>query len=244
MENEALPLCPEGYSKPGATIGKTEAGCSVPVLRSYNLIFGANVTGGGQMRARYQRGYLRLGHRKTGPDCWEFLWWDIELTGQRVRRKAVIGTVQQYPNIEEAWQASNGLRVSVNEARNRQREQLVTVADLVDHYTTTELNGDPANRGKSYATKTVYKSFLARWVRPVWGSLNIRAVRTTAVEQWLRQLTRAHGGPLAPSTKAKIRNVMSVLFNHAIRQEWLEQGKNPILLVRQGAQRQSMTISK
>ena len=87
------------------------------------------------MRARYQRGYLRLGHRKTGPDCWEFLWWDIELTGQRVRRKAVIETVQQYPNIEEAWQASNGLRVSINEARNRQQEQLVTVSDLVDHYT-------------------------------------------------------------------------------------------------------------
>ena len=35
------------------------------------------------MRVRYQRGYLRLGHRKTGPDCWEFLWWDTELTGQQ-----------------------------------------------------------------------------------------------------------------------------------------------------------------
>ncbi len=31
---------------------------------------------------------------------------------------------------------------------------------------------------------------------------------------------------------------MSVLFNHAIRHEWLEQGRNPILLVRQSAQRQ------
>ena len=30
---------------------------------------------------------------------------------------------------------------------------------------------------------------------------------------------------------------MSVLFNHAIRYEWLEQGKNPITLVRQSAQR-------
>ncbi len=163
------------------------------------------------MRARYQRGYLRLGHRKTGPDCWEFLWWDIELTGQRVRRKAVIGTVQQHPNIEEAWHASNGLRVSINEARNRQREQLVTVADLVDHYTRMELGGDPSDGGKSHGTKTVYKDFLARWVRPAWGSLNIRAVRTTAVEQWLRQLTRTDGNPLAPSTKAKIRNVMSAL---------------------------------
>ena len=192
------------------------------------------------MRARYQRGYLRLGHRKTGPDCWEFRWWDTELAGQRVRRKAVIGTVQQYPNIEEAWQASNGLRVSINEARNRQREQSVTVADLVDHYTRTELSADPADGGKSHATRTLYRNFLARWVRPAWGSLNIRAVRTTAVEQWLRQLMRADGGPLAPSTKAKIRNVMSVLFNHAIRHDWLEEGKNPILLIRQGAQRQTI----
>jgi len=31
---------------------------------------------------------------------------------------------------------------------------------------------------------------------------------------------------------------MSVLFNHAIRHEWLEQGRNPILLVRQSAKRQ------
>ena len=169
------------------------------------------------MRARYQRGYLRLGRRKTRPDCWEFLWWDTEPTGRRVRRKAVIGTVQQYPNVEDAWQASNGLRVSINEARNRQREQAITVADLVDHYSKTELAGDLGDGGKSHATRIVYKDFLARWVRPAWGSLNIRAVRTTAVEHWLRQLMCVNGSPMAPSTKAKIRNVMSVLFNHAIR---------------------------
>jgi integrase len=51
-------------------------------------------------------------------------------------------------------------------------------------------------------------------------------------------LQRADGRPLANSTKAKIRNLMSVLFNHAIRHEWLEQGRNPILLVRQSAKRQ------
>jgi len=37
------------------------------------------------MRVRYQRGYLRLGQRKKGPDRWEFLWWDSESTGERVR---------------------------------------------------------------------------------------------------------------------------------------------------------------
>ncbi len=46
------------------------------------------------------------------------------------------------------------------------------------------------------------------------------------------------GPHLANSTKAKIRNLMSVLFNHAIRYEWLEQGQNPIKLIRQNAIRQ------
>jgi integrase len=33
---------------------------------------------------------------------------------------------------------------------------------------------------------------------------------------------------------------MSVLFNHAIRYEWLEQGKNPITFVRQSAKRKNI----
>jgi len=68
--------------------------------------------------------------------------------------------------------------------------------------------------------------------------MNIRDVRTVVVERWLGQLQRQDGETLANSTKAKIRNLMSVLFNHAIRYEWLEQGKNPITLVRQSALRQ------
>jgi len=190
------------------------------------------------MRERYQGGYLRHGLRKTGPIRWEFLWWDTEPTGRRVRRKAVIGTVEQYPNLEDARQASNGLRVSINEARNRQREQSVSVADLIAHYIRTELVSDRGDQGKSHATRVVYKDFLSRWVQPAWGNLNIRAVRTVAVEHWLHRMTRVDGKPMAPSTKAKIRNVMSVIFNHAIRYEWLEQGRNPILLVRQSAKRQ------
>jgi hypothetical protein len=51
------------------------------------------------MRVRYQGGYLRFGQWKKGPDRWEFLWWDFEANGTRVRRKAVIGTVQEYPNL-------------------------------------------------------------------------------------------------------------------------------------------------
>jgi hypothetical protein len=47
------------------------------------------------MQVRYQRGYLRLGQRKTGPDRWEFLWWDSEPSGVRVRRKDIMAQGQQ-----------------------------------------------------------------------------------------------------------------------------------------------------
>lgn len=51
------------------------------------------------------------------------------------------------------------------------------------------------------------------------------------VESWLRQL------PLAKSSCAKIRGLLSVLFNHACRHEFFD--RNPIRLVRQGAKRRS-----
>jgi integrase len=123
----------------------------------------------------------------------------------------------------------------INQDRNRQREQTICVADLVDHYVQTELSGDAD--WHSHATRVVYQQFLKRWIRPHWAEMDIRDIRTVLVEHWLKQLRRADGDPLADTTKAKIRNLMSVLFNHAIRYEWLEQGKNPITLVRQSTKR-------
>lgn len=187
------------------------------------------------MRLRYQRGCLRCVKRKIGPACWEFLWRENDVTGERVRRTAVIGTLEQLPTKDLALAAVNGLRISINRDRNRQREQFILVGDLVDHYVLTELS-DGAD-WHSHATRVVYREFLKRWIRPHWAEVDIRDVRTVAVEHWLRQLHRRDGDPLAATTKAKIRNLLSVLFNHAIRYEWLEQGKNPITLVRQSAKR-------
>jgi len=157
-------------------------------------------------------------------------------SGKRLRRTAVIGTIEQYPTEDLALIAVNGLRVSINEACNRQRERFILFGDLVDHYKQAEL----CERAEWYseATKVIYREFLKTWIRPQWAMINIREVRTIAVENWLRQLRRKDGNPLANTTKAKIRNVMSVIFNHAIRHEWLEQGKNPITLVRQSGARQ------
>jgi len=187
------------------------------------------------MSIRYQHGYLRCRKRKNGGSCWEFMWRETDLLGERVHRTGVIGTTEQYPTEDLAQEAVNGLRMQINEARNRQPEQVVFVADLIDHYLKTELLAG----WHSPATRMVYREFLVRWVKPRWGSVNIRDVRTVAVESWLRQLRRRDGGDLANSTKAKVRSVMSVLFNHAIRYEWLEQGKNPITYVRQSSLRKT-----
>jgi integrase len=52
-----------------------------------------------------------------------------------------------------------------------------------------------------------------------------------AIENWLFALQKANG------TKAKIRNIMSALFRHAIRQGFLprDEHANPIKYVRQSA---------
>jgi integrase len=68
------------------------------------------------------------------------------------------------------------------------------------------------------------------WIRPKWDSYSLSDVETVAVEAWLATLS------LAPGTKAKLRNLMHALFNHAMR--WKFFNGNPISLVRQSAKRE------
>jgi integrase len=187
------------------------------------------------MRQCSRRGCLRRTERKAGPDRWEYLWRENDVTGKRVRRTAVIGTVEQDPTRELALAAVNGLRIQINEDRLRQPGHDILVAELVDHYIQSELSEGIG--WHSHATRIVYRQFLTRWIQPHWGKVSLCSVRTIAVERWLRGLQRADGTPLANATKAKIRNLLSVLFNHAIRYEWLGQGGNPITLVRQSVKR-------
>src|SRR5207253_1627362 len=76
----------------------------------------------------------------------------------------------------------------------------------------------------------VYGSVIETWILPKWEETCLSDVKTVAVEEWLSSLELANG------TKAKLRNIMSALFNHAMRYEWTD--KNPITLVRQSAKRE------
>jgi integrase len=105
----------------------------------------------------------------------------------------------------------------------------MTVSDLSEHYDSEEL-GD-TRLTKTQGTVEVYREFLKYWIVPRWKAVRLSEMKPVEVERWLHSLTLADG------TKAKIRNIMSGLFQHALRHQFLT--VNPIRgLVRQSAQRQ------
>jgi integrase len=173
-------------------------------------------------RAGYQHGSIRREKRKHG-DIWIIRWREMK-NDRTIRRKAVIGTIEKLPTKASAFKACEPLRMTINTVTGTPR----TIADLVTHYKQKEMSEES---GKSFATRTAYQFYLKGWIVPQWGESSLSDVHTVAVEEWLKTV------PLAPGSRAKIRNIMSTLFNHAMRYEWTE--KNPIRLVRQSAKRLS-----
>jgi integrase len=174
-----------------------------------------------------QRGSLARIGRKEGLAVWQFRWSEKDLSGTRVQRKRVIGSIKRYPNEAAARSAVTVLLTEINSDKVRMGSGSITVAQLCDHFEQRELARD--NTWRSYATKKTYQAYLTRWILPHWQRYELAEVRTIHVESWLRTL------PLAKSSCAKIRNLMSVLFNHACRYELFD--RNPIYLVRQSAKR-------
>jgi len=176
-----------------------------------------------------QRGSLAMVSRKEAPSVWQLRWSEKNLHGVRVQRKRVIGSVERYPDEAAARSAVTVLLAEINSDKVRMSSRSITIAQLCDHFEQRELARD--NTWRSYATKKTYHAYLTRWIRPHWRHYELAEIRTIHVESWLRTL------PLAKSSCAKIRNLMSVLFNHACRYELFD--RNPIRLVRQGAKRRT-----
>lgn len=119
-----------------------------------------------------------------------------------------------------AMNACESLRANINRETRAPR----TVAELISHYQRHELPN------KTPYTADVYRGYLKTWIHPKWNGYSLSDVRTVAVETWLGTL------PLANGTRAKLRNLMHSIFNHAMRWEFFD--RNPITLVRQSAKRE------
>jgi len=182
-------------------------------------------------RTRYQQGSLQLVERKHGPRAWEYRWYEPMPDGSRRRRSLVVGSQDQYPNEAAAKRAVASLLVNINAESPRFSLEPVIVQTLVEHYREKEL-GEGSN--KTFATCETYKGYFRKWILPRWGNYRLKDVKSVAVEEWLRSLGLSNG------SKAKIRNIMHAVFNHAVRWEWHD--RNPITHVRQSAKRMEIPI--
>ena len=181
------------------------------------------------MRTRYQQGSVQREKRRSGPDVWVYRWYEVGSDGASKYRKAIVGTVLTLPTEVAALKAAHALRIDANQQTPQTESGPSTIAELVAHYRLKELSGD-SNGRKAFSTRDGYECYLDNWILPRWQNHKLNQVKPVAVEAWLDSIKRARG------TRAKIRNIMSAVFNHAMRYEWLD--ANPIKLVRQSAKRE------
>ena len=176
-----------------------------------------------------QDGSVTVERRKRGPDVWCFRWREAGADGRRIHRRIVLGTAEELKNIASARKMVTGLRSEININDVRTRRESITLADLSRHFQQRELAD--RNPRIAYSTKKAYAGYLEKWIEPRWGEYSLLEIRAVEVESWLKSLNRA------PGTRCKIRNVMSLLFNHGRRHDLCD--RNPIEWVRQSAKRRT-----
>lgn len=174
-----------------------------------------------------QDGSVSIERRKRGPDVWCFRWREAGPDGRRIHRRIVLGSAEVLKGIASARKMVVGLRHEINVNDIRSRRESITLADLSRHYQQRELA--VRNPRISYSTKRAYAGYLEKWIEPRWGKYALKDIRAVEVELWLKDLDRA------PGTRCKIRNLMSLLFNHGRRHDLCD--RNPIQWVRQSAKR-------
>ncbi len=188
--------------------------------------------------ARYQKGCISKSLNGSGTEVWIFRWYELLPDGTRIRRKKQIGTLKEYVTKTAAEKAVLGLQLAIN-ANKPSELRAVTMKQLIQHFREKELV-DKGEEGRAWSTRDRYQSYLRHWIEPRWGYTKLDDIKTPMVEEWLGNLQRqmrktdeirpsetAKARPsLARATKAKIRNLMSVLFNHAIRWDFV--ARNPI----------------
>jgi integrase len=178
--------------------------------------------------ARYQNGCLTKVTRNDGIERWQLRWREKRADGTLRPRKKIIGAVRDLAkNSKKLQDKIAGLRLMIN-TNGPTALTSITVGALVEHYEDHELAAD-CDGCKAYSTRNRQQCYLDKWILPFWGKYELEAIKTVAIEQWLKKLTRTKAKVkkrLAGGTKAKIRDIMSALFNHAIR--WEFSTRNPV----------------
>jgi len=175
-------------------------------------------------RTRIQNGSLTRKQREKGDAIWEFRFYDPD--GKR--RTILVGTVKQFPT-ESAVRKSEkvqGLLLRLNTEPASDGLLMPTFGQVLSRYESEDMP-------ERYSTRAAYQSMVKNHIRPRWKDVPLNAVKTLAVEDWLKQLE------LAPKTKSHIKGLMHRVFTCC--QRWELTDKNPLSFVevKGGSQRLS-----
>jgi hypothetical protein len=150
-------------------------------------------------------------------------------------RRQESGTRNLSRNTETAAYQDKSIYLSINKPTPNRSGCPVTFSDIAEHYCDMELPDDQtqASIPKAHSTIATYKRYLARWVLPRWGEQTALTIQPLELETWLKELGKSHG--LKNQTRAKIRQVMALVYKHAQRVGFLPRTEeaNPMRFVRQ-----------
>jgi integrase len=150
---------------------------------------------------------------------WEFRYYEMDAQGERQRRTATVGSLADYPT-ESAVRKSpevQSLLLRINSEAAQPGAPAPTFGAVLARYEKEEMP-------ERYSTSSSYKSNIKMHIRPRWAETPLAAMKSLAVEDWLKGLS------LAPKSKTHVRSLMHTIFECGRRWELIE--KNPIELVR------------
>ncbi len=146
-------------------------------------------------------------NRRKG--TWNFLWWE-----RGHRRSKLLGTIRELPTQADAERAAKPYRNLLH----RPVTIAPTVNELIACYRKEEMP-------ERLSTRRGYEAWLKNHILPRWGESRITELQPHPVQLWLRAL------PLAPKSRFHIREVLSILWNLAMRRGDVPVQENPMELV-------------
>jgi len=186
---------------------------------------------------RFQNGSLKRVKRAQG-EAWVLRYRTRRLTdGKWVEATPIlVGSVTELRSEEAAWRKVESLNINLNQPRATTAGP-VAFGELARNYLANELADDQSDSTapKDRTTAITYRRYLNRWILPRWESVIALAIEPLEVEQWLKLLGNRH--KLANPTRAKIREVMNLIYRHGIRYGLLprDEDSNPIRWARQSS---------
>src|SRR6266403_1739686 len=191
---------------------------------------------------RYQIGSIRKEKRAEGL-TWVLRYYATRSDGKRVELTTAIGLVKDIgPSPADASREVDRqkLRETINQLQPFQGRPR-TFGQLCQDYIENELRIDQSQsaRPKAFPTIETYERHLINRIIPRWGRLAPLEVESRDIEGWFRELRKGNAQkkekPLADPTIDKIRRIMSLVYKHGQRHNFVprQQEGNPMNWVSQ-----------